>query len=451
MAVLRPILALALSAVPSLAAQTTSSTLPMAWIQLRGGTDNTGRAAGSLAVTWAYNAHRPIRGLAAASGVIVVGTESRDADAAPNAFSADQRGFVVALDAATGAPRWTRAMSSWIHGDPLIFRDRVIVTYGRWPMTHLGGITALSLATGQPLWTLGLDAGAMPSAVIDTATHALFVIGGDGVLYTIDALTGAVRDRRGLRAADAMSSPRIDKHHTLFFGTADALRRLPEDSSGAGWTFRPAALRALGDIPVALADSFVFTTGTRLFGFWNAARALPVTRLAVLLNEARRTKPLSGYAGWFSEQWLLAVDRETGRLRWKQPLGVGLEVPRNTSGTPVLVGDAVVVSSPVSRTIWAFDAATGQIRWRHDLRAVHKGALTVIDDDLVLGDKRGNLLFLDARNGRQIGECRAGDAFTAFAPILVGSTLFVATHDGWLHAVTFETVRRHAIARQGCF
>lgn len=107
---------------PALSAQSSPSAatlMPKSWLQLRGGTDNAGVLPGTLEATWQFKAERPVRGLSVAGGLVLIGTESADADAAPDAFAPDQRGFLIALDATTGAPLWTRALRSWVHGDPL--------------------------------------------------------------------------------------------------------------------------------------------------------------------------------------------------------------------------------------------------------------------------------------------------------------------------------------------
>jgi outer membrane protein assembly factor BamB len=426
---------------------------PSSWIQLRGGIDNAGVVAGALDVSWRYRATRPVRGVSVADGVVIVGTESADADAAPEDFKPDQRGFLAALDATTGRMLWSRPVPSWVHGDPLVFDQRVFVGYGRWPMTHPGGVLAADLHTGRTLWALQTDAGVMPAPALDTTSRTLLFVGGDGVLYVLGIDDGRVEEMRGLRSADAMSSPRIDESRTVYLGTAETLRSLSAAGGAAHWSYHPQALRAIGDIPPAVAESIVFTTGTRRVGFWKAARSLPTPKFLRFVWEARKTHPLRTYNAWFREQRLVAVDRRRGRLLWERPLGIGLEVPRNTSGTPVAAGNRVLVSSPVSRIVWAFDASSGREIWRHQLAAIHKGAITPIGEDVLLGDKSGTITLLNLSNGRVVGRCAAGGAFTPTAPVLVGKTLFVATKDGWLHAERYADLRARAIEHAGgsCF
>lgn len=426
---------------------------PRSWIQFRGGTDNSGNVHGALEASWKFKAPHPVRGLAVAAGLVFLGTESADADAAMDAFAPDQRGILIALDAVTGEPVWRRSVPSWIHGDPATFRGRTIVTFGRWPMTSAGGAIAVDSHTGRTLWSFNTAAGIMPSPVIDTTGNAVLVVGGDGVLYNLSMVDGAVRDVMGLQSADAMSSPRIDEHRNVYLGTMGEVHSVSAANGRTNWKYNSKGLRAMLDVPVALSDSVVFTVGTHQFGFWRAAQSLSVRRFIGMVIEARRSRPISTYRAWFEQQWLLAVDRRSGRLLWRHKLGVGLGVPRNTAGTPVLVGNRVIVSSPVSRTIWAFNASTGRVAWSRELHSMHKGAVTAVGDEIIFGDKNGNLFFLRVHDGQVVGRCAAGAPFTPLAPLVVGRTVLIATHDGWVHAVPYDSLRDRATLREGpkCF
>ena len=128
-------------------------------------------------------------------------------------------------------------------------------------------------------------------------------------------------------------------------------------------------------------------------------------------------------------------------------------MPRNTSGTPVLTNGRVIVSSPVSGTIWAFNLESGEQLWTRQLDAIHKGAVTVAGDEMVFGDKKGRINIVRVSDGAMLGSCRTTSSFTPFAPVLVGRTMFVATRDGWVYATPFDSLRKRVIERvqQPCF
>jgi len=428
------------------------TTTPAEWIQARGGTDNAGSIPGALHVEWQFRASHPVRAISVAAGAVLLGTESEDARGA--ATGPDQRGTVIALDAATGRRRWIDTFPSWIHGDAAIFHGRAYVTYGRWPMTSAGGIACVDLVSGKLLWTRAFPSGVMPAPAIDSLEDLVIVAGGDGVLSLLSLDNGKLQAELGLKASNAMSSPRIDPLGMVTFGAGSIVSSILPASHSFAWKVRFPRLHSIGDIPVALTDNLVLTTGTQNYGFWNAYRALPVSRFSGLMGEGLRSKKWSGYRSWMQQQWLLALERSTGRVMWKQPLGVGLQVPRNTSGTPVVAGNRVIISSPVSKTVWAFDRDTGHEIWSRELGAAHKGAVTIVGDELVLGDRKGQLIWLRLSTGELLGSCNAGTAFSPLAPIVVGKTLFTATDDGYVHAASYENVRRVALARGGrssCF
>lgn len=441
---------------PVLLAQTsaiTPGTSPSAWIQLRNGTDNAGVVPGTLDVTWRYRATRPVRGLSVAEGVVLIGTESADADAAPDAFSDDQRGFLTALDANTGKALWTRALPSWIHSDPAIYNGRGYATFGRWPMTYPGGVVAYDLRSGEKIWLKSTATGIMPAPALDTMTHVLLAAGGGGVLFELSLDSGREVHATGLRVVPAMSSPRITSDRSVIVGGFASILSYSLDRQAIIWTRRVAELNSLGDNPVALSDTVAFTAGCADYGFWKAARDLPFRTFMEMVWKAYHTKKLTRYRGWFGQQWLLAIDRHDGRELWRKPLGIGLGIERNTAGTPVVSGSRVIISSPVSRIVYAFDIGTGRELWRHALAAMHKGAVTVIGNDVLLGDRKGTVVLLDVRDGKPVGRCNAGGPFTVLAPVLVGRTLFTATKDGWVHAVPYDSLRGRAVraGEKSCF
>lgn len=429
------------------------ATMPGSWRQLRAGVDNAGRTPGSLTVAWRFKSPRPVRGLSVVDGVVLLGTESPDA--AARVHGTDQRGFLIALDAFTGARLWQREVSNWIHGDPVIFQGRAFATYGSYPMNAPGGVTAVDLKTGNPVWSLPVNMGIMPAPALDSATQTLVVAGGDGVIRMLDPVTGSVKSTAPLGSPNAMASPRIDDDGIVYLGADTSLFSFSTRTGRFNWTYRSPNLVEIGTPPPALTDTVVFTQGTQSLSVWQAFRELPFDRFVQFGREAYDLSDnrLSTHAKWFEEQWLLAIDRRDGHLLWQQPLGVGRIILRNNSGIPVVSDDQVFISSPVSRTISAFNAATGQPLWKQPLDAIHVGAVTVIDDDLVLGDRSGDIILLRDSDGARVGRCHVGAPFSPTAPLVVGKTMFAATRDGWVYATPYDSLRSRATrsAPASCF
>jgi outer membrane protein assembly factor BamB len=421
---------------------------PTAWLGLRNGTDNSGVIGGSYLASWRFKAPHAVRGLSVADGVVMLGTESGDADG--HARGPDQRGFVYALDATTGQQLWTAEVPSWVHGDPAIYRGIAYVTYGQYPIESPGGVRAFDLRSGKVLWTMPTFNGNMPAPAVDTLSQRLVVVGGDGVLYELSLTDGTPVSQTGLRAVVAMSSPRIGADRFVYFGAGRTLVRYSLASHALDWRVRMPPLLSLGDTPVALTDTAAFTSGYGNLSLFEAFRRLPFGRFWSLARTASDANAWNTRDRWFSEQWIAAIDRRDGRLLWKQSLGVGNYVSRNASGTPVTAGDAVIISSPFSKQIHVFDAATGRRRWERQLVDIHKGAVTVFDGEILVGDRKGALTAYDVNDGAVKGQCNAGAGFTVLAPVLVGRTLFLATRDGAVVAAPFDSVRARMTSKGKC-
>ena len=111
-------------------------------------------------------------GPAIGDGVVVVGTRSGD---------------VVALDAATGAPKWTHFVGAPVIASPAIGSGVVVVK------TIAGAVVGLAPATGKELWTVTEST---PSLTLRFDTRPLVVDGvayagfADGKALAVDAGTG---------------------------------------------------------------------------------------------------------------------------------------------------------------------------------------------------------------------------------------------------------------------
>jgi outer membrane protein assembly factor BamB len=253
-----------------------------------------------------------------------------------------------------------------------------------------------------------------------------------------------------------MASPRIDDGGVVYLGADASLVSYSVKAGTFQWTYKSPNLVELGTPPPAITDTVIFTEGTEALSVWQALRNLPLQRFVEFGREAYDLSGnrFSTRSMWFKEQWLLAIDRRDGHLMWQQPLGVGRIVLRNNSGTPVVSDNRVFISSPVSRIVSAFDAATGRPLWKQPLDAMHVGAVTVVDNDLILGDHNGDIILLRGSDGVRVGRCHAGAPFSPTAPVIVGKTFFAATRDGWVYATPYDSLRSRATrsaAPASCF
>lgn len=139
------------------------------------------------------------------------------------------------------------------------------------------------------------------------------------------------------------------------------------------------------------------------------------------------------------QEVLIALDADTGRELWAQPVGIkkydgggDTGAPDNKGGdgprsTPAADGDRVyVISSAVVLT--AFDAATGKVVWKRDILREHNGkniswqnaASPVIDGDLIFaagGGKGQALLAFNKHDGKVVWKGQ-DDGMTHASPVV---------------------------------
>jgi outer membrane protein assembly factor BamB len=143
---------------------------------------------------------------------------------------------------------------------------------------------------------------------------------------------------------------------------------------------------------------------------------------------------------------LVALDRQTGNLRWRQPLHneffAGGSVPDNPTfnhraATPLLYDGALYVGSG-DGGLYAVDAVTGAVRWRHDARApVYSGVGLQGRDALLFGTMDGSLVRLDRHTRQETLRLRTGGGVVT-TPVVAGDRLVAGSRDYLLHAVDLD-------------
>lgn len=135
--------------------------------------------------------------------------------------SGDQH--VYALDAATGALRWSFATGDVIHASPAVAEGTVYI--GSWDRN----LYAIDAMNGRERWryTTGNDTviynqiGIASSAAVANGT--VFVGGRDGQFHAVDARTGVLRWKHNNKGGWTIASPAI-KGGVVYFPTSDGTR-----------------------------------------------------------------------------------------------------------------------------------------------------------------------------------------------------------------------------------
>lgn len=257
---------------------------------------------------------------------------------AQTAYAATRDGMLVAWDLDTGRARWQTAVDTSLPvavGGDLVF---VVVP---------GGVRALKADSGAVAWQRTLPGAVAAPPYWDTGWLILSFAGGD--LAAFRGADGELLWRSPLGSvAHVPPAPALDN---LYLGLEDGRTVALALASGrAVWA------RELGGVTTgltALDDQLIVgTTVGTLYSVdlvrgrtrWRWRTGAPVVGSAVA--DAKRIY-VTAY-----DHILRALDRRSGNLRWRRAL------PHRPAGSPVLVGDMVLVPS-LSTELAAYLAATG--------------------------------------------------------------------------------------------
>jgi len=279
---------------------------------------------GALDVRWMTPAARPLAVLPAFDQ--------------QTAYAALRDGALVAWDLDTGQTRWQAAIATALPvavGGDLVF---VVVA---------GGVRALRASTGVMVWERALPGTVAAPPYWDTGWLVLSFEGGD--LAAFRAADGELLWRTPLGAvAHVAPAPALDN---LYLGLADG--RIVALTLLTGQTIWTKALGGVATGLTALDDQLlVGTTAGALHSVdlrrghsrWRSRTGAPV--VASPVADEKRIY-VSAY-----DHVLRALDRRSGNLRWKRAL------PHRPAGSPVLVGDLVLVPS-FATELAAYASATG--------------------------------------------------------------------------------------------
>ncbi|MCZ7526383.1 MAG: PQQ-binding-like beta-propeller repeat protein [Acidimicrobiia bacterium] len=319
------------------------------------------------------------------------------------ALAADGRVFVTApregaagtalhaLDAASGAARWTADLGASPFAAATLDGLRVVVATGD------GTLLALDAATGAPRWqvALGGEVSAPPTALGGTVYVEVGDGAGAGTLQARSAATGALVWSRPVPGAGSTPAVAGDTVYVAYrCGVTHALDR----STGAPrWSTDPGCETGTASTPV--------------------------------VDEARGR--------------LVVGDHETGSGRSVAVLSTTTGAVVRTfapGGTPAVAGDRLLV--PNGTELRSYDLATGAERWAFTAAAPWSTAPVVVNGTVFAATETGVIHALRAEDGTELppGDVGAPVSATAGAggaPVALSAAqghLFVPTGDGRLVA-----------------
>jgi outer membrane protein assembly factor BamB len=134
------------------------------------------------------------------------------------------------------------------------------------------------------------------------------------------------------------------------------------------------------------------------------------------------------------DQFLFAISRASGTIRWVAALGGGHQPFGHSSGTPIVDRGILIVISPIGQTIVALDAQSGDLKWRRPMPRPLRGPPIVSGGRVLALDRQGFLNVIDITSGDLICEQKFGVGFDRAGPAVSGGTAYFGSLDGTVYA-----------------
>jgi polyvinyl alcohol dehydrogenase (cytochrome) len=312
-------------------------------------------------------------------------------------------GTVFAIDASTGAPRWSRDLGAPANASAAIAGGLVYVPL---VTTSAPAVAALSLADGSPVWTTVLDssegASAFGSPVVWNGTLYMGTSGelGDpnlplrGAVVALDAATGATRWRTytvppGFSGGPVWSTPTIDTATgRLYVGTGNAYNAPVADTTDA--------ILALDSASGAIVDHFQATADDAFSASDSAAGPDYDFGASANLITVADGRKLVGEGQKDGTYW--ALDRATMDPVWSQTTGPGTQLG-GIIGSTAYDGARIYGPDTPAGEQWALTPAGTPAWLSSDGGPLHFNPTTVANGVVYSADMSGALTLREAATG----------------------------------------------------
>ena len=321
---------------------------------------------------------------------------------------------LYALNASTGATRWSAGLGNIAMSTPVVRDGVVIVGTGHdgflypsdansqvWGQTQGDDVFAFSTGDGHLLWKLHTQGQDMPSAAIvgDTVIFA----NGDLHARAVDLKTGKQLWSVPLPGVATMASANV--HDGVAFFSV---------FHNAPYVCETRALRVRDGR----------TVWTNPIG---GSDCSPTVDAGLVFTNANRNDEERFHTGGVTI--VAALDERTGRTVWKHesepgPYTFVASAERQIAGTAY----RGVLYQPIGNghRVVAFEERTGKILWTFHTSANVKMSPVVKGDTVYFGDTGGIFYRVDRRDGKLQHATSYLQPFSTSPPVIVGDTIFVA-------------------------
>ena len=314
-----------------------------------------------------------------------------------------------------------------------------------------GLLYALDAKTGALRWRFGMGGAVSSTPAVDATT--VYASSRDGVLHAIDVHTGRERwahrfgaDLGHLDYWDYYLSSPVLADGTLFVGSGDGHVYAIDPARGAV-RWRADAGSRVRSTPAVQAGIVVFGTmagqvravrerdGTPLWSFASDGAAKKFTDADNDTTSIAASPTIVADDGGTlvtvggRDGQLYALELQTGRLRWRTTHD-GSSWMLSTATD----GRTLYVGAGSAAIIQAVDPATGTERWRFKTRSALFPSLAIAGDTLLGSDFTGMLYALDRKTGGRLWEFPLG-ARSLSTPLVADGIVYAASDLGVLVAL----------------
>ncbi|WP_116137142.1 outer membrane protein assembly factor BamB [Trinickia diaoshuihuensis] len=306
-------------------------------------------------------------------------------------YAAGSNGTVVKIDGKTGRKLW----STKLHDDLTsgVGSDGTYTAVG----AEKGGVEVLD-ADGKLLWKTTVPGEIVSPPLVGNGYVVVRTI--DGQVSAFNASTGELRWQYRNRAVPL--NLRVSAG-MAFAAQAAVLAGFPGGSLSA--------------INLKTGDDYWQAPVSFPKGVTEVERINDVTGAPTLVGAEACAVTFQGRLGCF--------DANSGQPVWEQPF----------SGVAGLAADRTAVVAPDDWSVLqAFDASSGKLLWKNDqLKNRDLSTPYLLGPDVVVGDYKGYVHFLSRDDGKFLSRVKTDGSPITAAPVAVGDTLIVQTHDGELY------------------
>lgn len=293
-------------------------------------------------------------------------------------YVGDDDGFVHALDADTGATKWTFNTGGQIRSSPTVRNGTVYVG------TDANALYALDASTGVEQWNYtnpGVRSG--PTII----GGSVYVSVGDGSIRSLDASDGSLQWSRSIDQFSVSSPNVVDGIvYAGGHGTNNSLWALDADDGSLEWRY---------DAGGGVRSSPTVVEDTVYVGSSNAV--------------------------------VHALDATTGTLTWTTTLGNDVDASPTVANGMVYIGDT-------DGTMYGLDASDGSEEWSADTVGGIQGSPTAYGGEVYWASTDHTLYASDADTGVGQWSYTTGLDIRS-SPTADGDTVYVGSNDGRIYAV----------------